>query len=50
MKIKFNSGYKIMPEKQMKILDVQEQKQASENVSNVCARIKQDKVLKELLG
>ena len=40
MKFTFNGGYNIAPEKEPLFIWQQKQKEASENLSNICARIK----------
>lgn len=49
MKIKFNSGYKIVPEKEPFFIWKQKEKEASENLSNICARMKAKELKLEML-
>ena len=40
MKIYFNNGFKVRPVKQLSVFDFKDQKEASENISNICARLR----------
>jgi hypothetical protein len=49
IRIKFNNGFKVRPIKQMVIFDLKDQKEASENISNICVRIRHKEFARRLL-
>ena len=51
MKIKFNNGFKIYPNKnQLQYLELKKQKEASENISNCIAKIKHQEFFTQMKG
>ena len=51
MKIKFNNGFKIYPDRnQLQYIELKKQNEASENISNCIARIKQREFFIQMKG
>ena len=49
MKIKFNNGFTVMEDKEPKFLWMLREKEASDNISDICARIKAKEIKLEML-